>query len=90
MLNYELRMLNVAMRCQAAFCIDYVECFAFLHSAFRILHSAFLYFVVYSFDLQNLECFLNKGFHGGVGHLLEQLVECLVDGSFAEAQYRQC
>ena len=34
--------------------------------------------------------FFDKGFDGGVRHLFQQTVESLVDGRFAEAQYRQC
>ena len=46
------------------------------HSAFRILHSAFLYLVynINSFALQNLKCFFDKSFDGGIGHLFQQFV----------------
>ena len=59
MMNVECRMT----RSDAGLCLD---------SAFYILYSAFLYLVyyMYSFDLQNLKCFLDKGFDTGVGHLL--------------------
>ena len=40
--------------------------------------------------LQYFECFFDKSFDGGIGGLFQQFVQGLVDGGFAEAQYRQC
>ena len=47
-------------------------------------------YMSFHFGLQYFEGFFDEGFHTGVGHLLEEFVERLVDGRLTEAQYRQC